>query len=36
MIRGGSWNNTGENCTAVYRNQNAADNANNNLTFATV
>jgi hypothetical protein len=33
MIRGGSWNKNGENCTAANRNRNAPDNANNNVGF---
>ena len=33
MIRGGSWNNAAENCTASNRNTNAPGNANNNLGF---
>ena len=33
MIRGGSWNNNGVNCTAANRNTNAPDNANNNVGF---
>ena len=32
-VRGGSWNNTAENCTAGYRNQNDPANRNNNLGF---
>ena len=31
--RGGSWNNSAENCTAAYRNANSPGNANNNLGF---
>jgi hypothetical protein len=33
VIRGGSWNNNGENCTASNRNWNAPANADNNLGF---
>ncbi len=31
--RGGSWNNTAQNCRAAYRNNNAPDNRNNNIGF---
>ena len=30
VLRGGSWNNTAENCRAAYRNRNRADNFNRN------
>lgn len=33
VIRGGSWNNNGVNCTASNRNSNEPGNANNNLGF---
>jgi hypothetical protein len=33
VIRGGSWNNNGVNCTASNRNRNEPDNRNNNLGF---
>jgi hypothetical protein len=33
VIRGGSWNNTAENCSAGYRNSNDPANRNNNLGF---
>jgi len=33
VIRGGSWNNQGANCTASNRNRNEPDNSNNNLGF---
>ncbi|MDP6154695.1 MAG: SUMF1/EgtB/PvdO family nonheme iron enzyme [Candidatus Thermoplasmatota archaeon] len=31
VIRGGSWNNTADNCESAYRNRNTPDNRNNNL-----
>lgn len=31
--RGGSWNNSAENCTVSYRNNNSPDNRNNNIGF---
>ncbi len=33
VIRGGSWNNNGQNCRAANRNRNAPANRNNNLGF---
>jgi hypothetical protein len=33
VIRGGSWNNNAENCTAANRNRNEPGNANNNVGF---
>lgn len=31
--RGGSWNNTAENCAVTYRNNNTPTNVNNNIGF---
>lgn len=31
--RGGSWNNTAQNCRAAYRNNNTPANRNNNVGF---
>jgi hypothetical protein len=36
VVRGGSWNNTTENCRASYRNRNDPDNRNNNLGLRLV
>ncbi|MHC4628120.1 MAG: formylglycine-generating enzyme family protein [Planctomycetota bacterium] len=33
VIRGGSWNNSPQNCRSAYRNRNTASNRNNNLGF---
>ncbi|MBX2890472.1 MAG: SUMF1/EgtB/PvdO family nonheme iron enzyme [Saprospiraceae bacterium] len=33
MNRGGSWNNSAENCRVSNRNNNTPDNRNNNLGF---
>ncbi|MCB9272803.1 MAG: SUMF1/EgtB/PvdO family nonheme iron enzyme [Lewinellaceae bacterium] len=33
VIRGGSWNNTAENCRTANRNRNNPDNRNNNVGF---
>ncbi|NJM49430.1 MAG: SUMF1/EgtB/PvdO family nonheme iron enzyme [Alkalinema sp. RU_4_3] len=34
--RGGSWNNSPQNCRSAHRNSNAPDNRNNNLGFRVV
>ncbi|MFC1763594.1 SUMF1/EgtB/PvdO family nonheme iron enzyme [Planctomycetota bacterium] len=36
MIRGGSWNNSAENCRCSYRNRIDPDNRNDNLGFRVV
>ncbi len=33
VIRGGSWNNSAENCRSSYRNRNEPSNRNDNLGF---
>ena len=33
VIRGGSWNNSAENCRSAYRNRNEPENRDNNLGF---
>jgi|GEM_PF-5463727 len=33
VYRGGSWNNSSENCRVAYRNRNDQGNRNNNLGF---
>ncbi|WP_408648718.1 SUMF1/EgtB/PvdO family nonheme iron enzyme [Tumidithrix elongata] len=36
QLRGGSWNNTSNNCRSANRNRNDADNRNNNIGFRVV
>ena len=36
MLRGGSWNNSAENCRSTNRNRNPPDNRNNNVGFRLV
>ncbi|MCL2806042.1 MAG: SUMF1/EgtB/PvdO family nonheme iron enzyme [Treponema sp.] len=36
VIRGGSWNNDGQNLRSAYRNNNNPDNRNNNIGFRVV
>jgi formylglycine-generating enzyme required for sulfatase activity len=36
VLRGGCWNNSGENCRSAYRNDNHPSNRNNNLGFRVV
>jgi formylglycine-generating enzyme required for sulfatase activity len=33
VIRGGSWNNSAQNCRVAYRNNNDPTNRNNNVGF---
>ena len=33
VLRGGSWNNNGQNCRSAIRNRNDADNRNDNIGF---
>jgi hypothetical protein len=35
-LRGGSWNNDGQNCRSANRNNNTPDNRNNNIGFRAV
>ncbi|MCP4264742.1 MAG: SUMF1/EgtB/PvdO family nonheme iron enzyme [Candidatus Brocadiaceae bacterium] len=36
VLRGGSWNNNGQNCRSANRNSNSPDNRNNNIGFRLV
>jgi len=36
VLRGGSWNNNGQNCRSANRNNNSPDNRNNNIGFRLV